>query len=167
MLILSFTHLFLNLVIKCFLMIIFDNENPSKSHGGLVKTLLAFNFPIRCCIFFNKCVMYLSFSCNSIVTLSGMSGIVKNLKDFTKNSGKCQESCWVFSNIRKMSGILYDTLSGDIPYFMFFRSMLKKSWIYNKCLKHFAYFQIRFAYHIYIFSVCIQLTLFTTCHIQY
>ena len=74
-------------------MIIFDNENPSKSHGDLVKTLLAFNFPIRCCLFFNKCVMYLSFSCSSVVTLSGMSGIVKNLKDFTKNSGKCQESC--------------------------------------------------------------------------
>ena len=89
-------------------MIIFDNENPSKSHGGLVKTLLAFNFPIRCCIFFNKCVMYLSFSCNSIVTLSGMSGIVKNLKDFTKTqenvrkvveflaiSGKCLEFCMI------------------------------------------------------------------------
>ena len=39
---------------------------------------------------------------------------------------KCQENCWVFSNVRKMSGIFY-VLSGDIPYFMFLCSMWKKS----------------------------------------
>ena len=44
----------------------------------------------------------------SIAVLTGMSGIVTNLRNFTKKSGKCQENVWVFSKIRKKSGVFYN-----------------------------------------------------------
>ena len=61
-----------------------------------------------------------------VATLAGVSGvlwIVRNLRNFAKRSGKCPENWWVFSNVRKLSVIFYEVLSGYTPWFLFFCSM--------------------------------------------
>ena len=64
-----------------------------------------------------------------VATLSGISGIFRNMRKFAKKSEKCQENWQTFSNVRKMSGILYAVLSGDIAYFVFLSNVKKKSWM--------------------------------------
>ena len=70
-----------------------------------------------------------SFTCSSnsrVATLPGMLEIVRNFRNFARKSGKCQENWLILSNVRKMSEIFYDVLSGGIPYFMFSCLMWKK-----------------------------------------
>ena len=75
-----------------------------------------------------------------VATLSEVSGIVRNLRNVAKKSGNCQENCWVFSDIRKMSGIFYDISSRDIPCFKVFCSLQKKVLNVTMNLKHLIYF---------------------------
>ena len=51
---------------------------------------------------------------------------VRNCQEFEKFCQKVRKmsgKLLIFSNVRKMSGIFYDILSGNFPYFMFFCSV--------------------------------------------
>ena len=101
-----------------------------------------------------------------VATLSGMLGIVRNLRNFAKKSGKCQENCWVFSNVRKVLGIFMICHVEIFHVLFFFCSMQEKELNVKMNLKHLTYFN-----HIYNFFHCLLSTrvwkIFCTNHVYF
>ena len=97
-----------------------------------------------------------------VATLSGVLEIASNFRNFAKQSGKCQENWWIFSNIRNMSAIFSNVLSGDyhIPCFSDqckkrVQCKGKASNILQTLIIRIGHYRIAVAYYIYIFPLYI------------
>ena len=60
------------------------------------------------------------------IKVATLSRIVRNLINFAKKAGKYIRKIVDFNIVRKMSGIFYDVVSGNIPYFVFLFNVKKE-----------------------------------------